>query len=275
MDSGLDRPRLREFANAVAATSTPLRSRPLGSEKTVLTPSRCSASAVRRQPDEDGLAAHVQASVAPGQQGERPVVRDRGDRARAGRRSRGRGSPAPCTGGSVARGAVARARPSAGLAGRASASASRPGFRDPARGLPAGRARPAPCPIGPARGRAGQPLLRRTGARGLQRRSTRAPCAVARVDVERHDGQARRVAGACLEGPVPADLHRDLGKRERREARGGLRQRGKRGRESLDVERIGRARGSAPARWDVSCTSCWASTTVPARRIARRRCGRR
>ena len=78
------------------------------------------------------------------------------------------------------------------------------------------------------RGVARQRLIRWMGARGLQQRDERL-VRVARVDVERHDGQARRIAGACLEGPVPADLHRDLGKREWREPRGGLRQQGQAG----------------------------------------------
>ncbi len=76
--------------------------------------------------------------------------------------------------------------------------------------------------------------------------STRDPCAVARKDVERHDGQTRRVAGACLEGPVPADLHGHLGQRERREPCRSLRQQGQGGREALDVERVGRGPRVAP-----------------------------
>ena len=48
MDRGSTDRASARLANAVAATSTPLRSSPFGSEKTVLTPSRCSASAVTR-----------------------------------------------------------------------------------------------------------------------------------------------------------------------------------------------------------------------------------
>ncbi len=50
MDGGSTDRASAMFANAVAATSTPLRSRPFGSEKMVLTPSLCSAPVCDESP---------------------------------------------------------------------------------------------------------------------------------------------------------------------------------------------------------------------------------
>ena len=125
-----------------------------------------------------------------------------------------------------------------GLAARASASASRVRVTGSCSTASRTARTIRSVPAGPAwrRRTAPPPGM---GARGLQELD-QGSVSVAGEDVKRHDGQARRVAGACLEGPVPADLYGHLGQRERREAGRSLRQGGERGREALDVERVGR-----------------------------------
>ena len=142
----------------------------------------------------------------------------------------------------------------------------RSGWQHPLQPLHAGsapRARRAPTS---AVRRPPLAIHRAPSRRCLQERDEGSMC-LFRVDVKCHDGQARRIAGARLEGPVTAHPHGHFREWERREASGSRAQGGQRRGEAFEVERIGNAAGVGPRGTGMfSRTSCWARTTVPARR---------
>ena len=218
---------------------------------------------VRRQPDEHGLPAHVQASALL--RGQRAIVRDRGDRAgRPVEVEVGGVRPRVQANQAIEQALPARVRRRAGpREGRAEprpdAGVVPDGFPHGAHGL---LARRTGCSVALRR-------RRRGGRRRARRRQQRDESSVrlASVDVKRHDGQARRVAGAGLEGPVPADLHGTLGSGNGASPAAASARTG-----NGDVRRStwngSAGPGIPPRAGTLSRTSCWASTTVPARRIA-------
>ena len=229
----------RMFPKAVAAISTPLRSRPLDSEKTVLTPSLCSVPVWAESPTNTAFPRTSRAVPVPGQTVEHEVVRDRGDRARravevevrrVGARVETNQAPEqalrPCLrriwrtseyrGQAVPDGSVSFHRLTQGAHRLLGV------YRGVQHDVRQWR------PVGPS------------GAGAFEKRAEGSVC-LSRVDVKCHDGKARRVARARLEGPVPAHSYRHFGEWERRETSRSPAQGGQRRGEAFEVVRIGNA----------------------------------
>ncbi len=202
-------------------------------------------SGVGREPDKHGLSAYVEGRARPGQTVEHEIVRDRGDRTGRAVEVEVRGVGARVHSSQAVEQALLPCLRRTWRAGECRVQAvpdgSVPfnGFTQGAHGV-LGVCRRVQHgvlqwrPIGPRR------------ADAMQKRDERAVCLL-RVDVERHDGKARRITSARLEGPVAAHSHGHFREWERRETSGSRAQGGQRRGEAFEVERIGNAaRGRPP-----------------------------